>query len=476
MRLILILATAAALAGCATHFENTASQPGAKNAERRSLDVSRADRPQILVGISGGGSRAADLGWVILRDLGRYQYRADGQSRRLIDDVAIVSSVSGGSVIAAYFGLYGPERLDRFESEFLVQDNMATLGLDAANPITWMKLAVTGASRINVLEELFDQRLFHGEFLAALNQPGKPFVILNATDMASGEVFAFTPSRFDDICSDFDKERLSVGVAASAAFPIALSPVAFQNYSATVCRGQPVPLWITAHMTGRFGPYLNVEEYKRARYANDLRHGENAFRDIQYLYFLDGGLADNAGGHSLLTEIASPEGISGLVHRLNVGQVKRVVVLLINARSDPAQSSYTSDSRPGIVEMVKSVTSVPIDATTASVNSQMDVLVEQVRQAAKDAPPDALFGGLKVYSIQIDFDQLRSSDAEQRTLRDQVKEIPTTWTISQKDRETINKAGTLLLHQHPCFQRLLLDLKVQASFVDPAYAEAGCVP
>jgi len=478
------------VSGCAaTHFENFPLQGKPNNEERRRIDDSQKDRPQILVGISGGGSRAAALGWAVLRELSQYQYQSGGGTRRLVDDVTVVSSVSGGSVIAAYFGLYGPDKLDEFKPQFLTPDNMATLEGSAVNPITWFKLAISGASRIQVEEELFDRQVFHKRTFADLNQPGKPFIILNASDMASGEVFAFTPARFDDICSDFDQEPIAVGVAASAAFPIALTPVPFRNYSIgaaadashstspSTCKARPIPEWITEHITGKYGPYLDVEEYKRARYANDLRHGPDNFRQIDYLYFMDGGLADNVGVHSLLSEISSPEGISGLLFKLNTGTVRRVVVLLINARSDAASSVSTSPSLPGIIDMVGSVTSVPIDATTASVNAQMGVLVEQLRQAARGAPPDALFGQLKVYSIQIDFDQLRGNVAEQKELRDKVKVVPTAWTISADDLVTVEKAGRMLLDNHPCFQRLLLDLGASgAQFVDRTFAETGCSP
>jgi hypothetical protein len=43
--------------------------------------------------------------------------------------------------------------------------------------------------------------------LGVLRRPGAPLVVMNATDMESGEVFAFTPQRFDDLCSDPDHCR-----------------------------------------------------------------------------------------------------------------------------------------------------------------------------------------------------------------------------------------------------------------------------
>ena len=479
------------LQGCATRFENHPLPAGQSNPERRSVDVSHAERPLILVAISGGGSRAAALGWAVLRELRQFRYTtADGASRPLIEDIAVVSSVSGGSVIAAHFALNGPQGLDRFEPDFLAPDNTRTLGLQALDPLTWISLSVTGGSRSDLVEELLDRQLFNGKTFADLNQPGKPYLILNTTDMASGEVFAFTPQRFDDICSDLDAQHISTGVAASAAVPIVFTPVAFRNYSADRCAGRPVPTWVANRLKGRYAPYLNLDAFKLARYANDLRHGPDNFRQIDYLYFLDGGLADNLGLHGLLEAVSSPNAVpivappgaqagpsDTLLQAINSGRVKKIAVIVINARADPANGIYQSAERPGIVGMIGSVTSVPIDSASSGVNAQIEVLLSQFNAAGSGtggAPGDPQFAGLRVYNVAIDFDQLRASDPVQRALRDQAQAIPTLWTITKPNLDVIEQAGTMLLHQHPCFQRLLDDLAIPAAFIDPAFARAGC--
>jgi hypothetical protein len=124
--------------------------------------------------------------------------------------------------------------------------------------------------------------------------------------------------------------------------------------------------------------------------------------------------------------------------------------------------------------MIESVTSVPIDSTTASVSSQMEVLLAQLTAAGGGGAGDPQFQGLHIYGIQIDFDQLRASDPKERELRDKAKTIPTLWTISKDNRNVIEQVGTKLLHQHPCFQRLLIDMNVKADFVDPNFANIGC--
>jgi NTE family protein len=482
------LLTCLVLAGCATtRFENYPLAAKETNEERRAIDVSRSDRPLILVAISGGGSRAAALGWTVLRELSRFRYFSDGQTRRLTDDVGVVSSVSGGSVIAAHFALHGAEGLDGFAADFLEPDNMRTLELDALNPITWFSLAITGGARVDIVEELFDKQLFKNKTFAELNQRGKPFLILNATDMASGEVFAFTPKRFDDICSDFDKQPISAGVGASSAVPIAVSPVAMRNYSVEHCQGRSTPQWIRTRLEGRFAPYVNLEEFKLARYANDLRRGSDSGRQIEYLYLLDGGLADNLAIHGLLQTISSPyaapitaDPSSGLnedatiLEAINAGLIKKLAVIVINARADPPNDIYQRRSRPGVIGMIGSVTSIPINSASASVASQMELLLGQLDAAATAGTGNPGFTGLDVYAVQIDFDQLRVGDPKQRELRSKANLIPTLWTITEENRRVIEQAGTILLHQHPCFQRLLLDMSISADFVDPSFAKTGC--
>jgi len=462
---------------CAPYIENYPLNENTVNQERRVLGIKDKNRPTIVVAVSGGGSRASALGWTVLQELRRFNYSYGGHTHALVDDVDVISSVSGGSVIAAYYGLYGPERLDAFKTEFLEPDNMQTLGMDAVNPLTWFKIAISGSSSINEIEKLFDRQLFHGRTFADLNRPGKPLVILNSTDMAGGEIFTFTPGQFDDICSDFDRQAISAGVASSAAVPVVLTPVTLQNYSVSHCLGRPIPQWISQKFKHKLSPYLNIEEYKSARYANDLRHGPDIYRDIDYIHLLDGGLADNLGIHGLINSISSIQGPGELLRHINNGDIKKLVVLIINARSGNKNNPLDrSPDHPGLADMVSSVVSVPIDSASSTVNSLLDVLLAQISDASQLAPPDAEFGQMRVYPIVIDFDQLRDSDPGQKALQAQAKAVPTLWSISHENLDVIENAGQLLLHQHPCFQHLLMDLAINAPFIEADFAQAGCSP
>ena len=98
--------------GCAgTHFENAAMQAGEANPDRRSIDPATPDRPVILMTFSGGGSRAAALAESVLREMSQTSYAGVDGPHALTEDVKLISSVSGGSVTAAWFGLHrGPGR------------------------------------------------------------------------------------------------------------------------------------------------------------------------------------------------------------------------------------------------------------------------------------------------------------------------------------------------------------------------------
>src|SRR5271168_2485381 len=148
-----VLACALLCVSC-TSFENAPLRAGQNDNERRLQMARSPDEPFVLLAISGGGTRAAALGWSVLEKLKAVNYTtADGRSRRLIDDVAVVSSVSGGSVAAAYFGLRGPDGIDDMPARLFHRHNMRWLVLHALNPYTWIRLKSQGKSRIALEEE-----------------------------------------------------------------------------------------------------------------------------------------------------------------------------------------------------------------------------------------------------------------------------------------------------------------------------------
>ena len=76
-----------------------------------------------------------------------------------------------------------------------------------------------------------------------------------------------------------------------------------------------------------------------------------------------------------------------------------------------------------------------------------------------------------MYNIPVDFDQFLP---EQRQLQTAVKNIGTSWSLSPDQLQQAVEAGRLLLRQHPCFQRLLLDLNATTAPVAPQVVRNSC--
>ena len=80
--------------------------------------------PTILVAVtlSGGGARAAAFGFGVLTEMQETRFQWNGHSTTLLDATDVVSGVSGGSIVAAYFAAHGIDGLPRFEQDFLRQN------------------------------------------------------------------------------------------------------------------------------------------------------------------------------------------------------------------------------------------------------------------------------------------------------------------------------------------------------------------
>src|SRR5205807_10638224 len=115
---MLVAAAVGGLAGCAAPVFNPATNEPLSAATPRNMgaltDFLREN--SIVLSFSGGGLRATAFAHGVLTALESVK-TADGD---LLDDVALIGSVSGSSLAAAYYGVYGRERLARFRSEVLL--------------------------------------------------------------------------------------------------------------------------------------------------------------------------------------------------------------------------------------------------------------------------------------------------------------------------------------------------------------------
>jgi len=148
-----------------------------------------------------------------------------------------------------------------------------------------------------------------------------------------------------------------------------------------------------------------------------------------------------------------------VLHAINEGKIRRLVVIVVNARSDPPNKLYQQPQQPGVVPQIQAVTSVPIDANTANSQTALSALLTEFAQAAAGAGNQAKFGGMLVYGVTVDYDQIPADTPAHRALRDTAKDVPTSWTLTGPQLQVTEEAGRFLLRRHPCYRALLADLR-----------------
>src|SRR5262247_3905226 len=247
----------------------------------------------VILAFSGGGTRAAAFSYGLLEALQAVAYpRAGGPARSLLEDVDVISSVSGGSFTAAHYALFGPSGFKQFEEDFLYRNIQGKLILKVLAPWNWFRLMRSDYSRIDMAAELYDDVVFHGATFGTLLERApdrRPYVLLNATDMTVGARFEFTQDQFDLLCSDLSQVPVARGVAASSAFPVLLSPMTLHNYAGGApCDDFRPPRWLTNGLE-------SADQPRRMALARNLLSYRTRAQDQPYVHLLDGGLSDNIG-------------------------------------------------------------------------------------------------------------------------------------------------------------------------------------
>ncbi len=172
--------------------------------------------PRIGLALSGGGFRAAFFHLGVLKRL---------EELGLLDKVDVISAVSGGAIVGAYYGLNAKRDLEGLIEEFRqgTQSNIRTLYL--LKSLT-LPVLPRRRGRTFYLERLLDSRFFRGKRIADLC--ARPHLIINATNLATGRNWKFSRRWMGDYrfgFTDGDEVRVATAVSASAAVPVVFSPV-----------------------------------------------------------------------------------------------------------------------------------------------------------------------------------------------------------------------------------------------------------
>lgn len=307
----------------------------------------------IGLAFSGGGMRATAFAYGMLQEL---QATQTGTPNGLLDNVRLVSGVSGGSVMAAQLGLKGPQGLQGFREAFLTTDAEAYMTTSGLNPLTIAKGIAGGVNGRDTFGRTLDETLFKGATFADLRQ-SRIKTWINATDMANNTPFLFSPETFDALCSDLSKVKLSEAVAASAAYPLVFTPIVLEAHH-DQCAYQE-PDWLTA---ARYNPEATAAMRAHARALESYTNPS----EVKFVKLLDGGITDNFGTTGLAVERARAQVPYAPLTAEEAVNLKRMLFLVANAGVEKDYDWTQKVAGPGGVNLAMSIATSAMSAASRS--------------------------------------------------------------------------------------------------------------
>ena len=451
----------ALLAGCAHYPPNdplTAHRPDGGYRFGENPAGTNTNSLFVCLAFSGGGTRAAALSYGVLEKLRDTRIRWKGVEKRLLDEVDCISSISGGSFTAAYYGLFGERLFSDFRPRFLDRNIQSELVWQVANPLNWFRLASPTFSRIDLAAELYDETVFDNRRFADLPPRERgPFVMINATNLVNGGRFEFTQDEFDLLGSDLATYPVARAVAASSAFPFLLSPVSLINHPAPPGYTPPRDL------TNALNDYgTNRRRYQWAR--DRIAYLDKEARP--FVHLMDGGLADNIG---LRGVESAYQRSSGRINRLiNDGAIEKLVIIIVNARTEDQDSLSSDESPPGLKTVAFKTATISLDNYSFETVEFMKELRRERVQAEKNlaacqerldrcpgSPPLPTFTApLDPYVVEVNFEALPDPDRRRQFLS-----LPTSFSLTRQQIDDLIGVSGELLDSSADFRALLQGLQ-----------------
>lgn len=289
----------------------------------------------VILALSGGGSRAAVLSSRVMLEL-ETVFSSDGLN--ILEEVDIISSVSGGSLPAAYYAISqdpisqdekGTEVCETCSGRYWDSSTVNNL-MQKNYTLRWFgnwfwpdniaKYWFTAYDRSDIMaqtfaDNLYDQGVFGFDLTFANINPERPNLIINSTngtanststsdDKKFSKVFTFTNDHFRKYaCSDIYQYEISRAVMASASFPAVFNFMTLQDYH---------------------------QDQKDQCPSNN-----NGIKNDKYIHVFDGGNADNLGLLSTQKIIDK-----------NSKNYKRIIVILVDAFTESSGvSNEEADAR-----------------------------------------------------------------------------------------------------------------------------------
>ncbi len=413
-----------------------------------------SDSVFLLLTFSGGGTRAAALAYGVLEELRKTEILIEGRKRRLLDEVDLISSVSGGSFTAGYYGLFGDRIFEDFENKFLKKNiQRGLISRVFFNPVNWFRLSSGTFDRSDLAAEYYDKAIFEGGTFGDMAARKGPLILINATDMTYGTRLGFTQDMFDYICSDLSSFPVARAAAASSAVPMALTSISLRNYAGTC--GYNLPEDLREMLKSR---ELSARQFYLAN--NFAVYSDSTKKP--YIHLVDGGVADNLGLRALLDRLILLEDLPDSIKGTPMENVRKVVLIVVNAEKKTDSKWDKLASPPSLGAMFSSYTGVAIERynheTLALLKETVKPWADQVtKQRCKDravSTEPGSCGDIRFYVVEVKFDALKE-EAD----RTYFGGLPTSFKLTPEEVDRIRDAAHRILFESREFKKLLDDLR-----------------
>ena len=299
--------------------------------------------------------------------------------------------------------------------------------------------------------EYYDHLLFKGATFADLTpRPGRPFLIVNATDLAIGARFEFTQDQFDLLQSDLSKFPIARAVAASAAFPPYLGPVVLKNYSAD--HPVPEPEWIQS-------AFSNSAASSRLK---DLALQERSYVDgdrRKFIHLVDGGIADNLGLRGPVERAIKLEE-SVMTPQATVSIPRRLAIIVVDASTEPDYGWDSKDWTLGLGTVMHSVAHVTgnrYSFETIELFKEVSARLDREREVARLRAGKSPSAEIETYIVELHFNQL-ADESDRRFFNS----VPTSLQLPSKTVDRLCQLAARQLADNVEFRRLVSDLRNQS--------------
>ncbi len=412
----------------------------------------------VILAFSGGGTRAAAFSYGVLESLRDIEVTTRAGARsRLLDEVDLITGVSGGSFTALAYGLYGNRVFGTFEDDFLKRDVQGALIRRIFNPQNWPALWSAAWGRSELAAQLYDEILFHGATFSDLERSGGPVIAVGATELSTGARMVFLPQNFDLMCADLGSFRLSRAAAASSAVPVVLSPVTINNYGGTC--GYREPSWLRAFAQQPNPPRPAGRTLRRLQELEEL---DDASED-RYFHLVDGAVSDNLGLRGVLDYLEAFEALRLAGKPTPLDHVRRIIIFVVNSASSPSFDWNAKEASPSALSILVKASGVPVDRyANESIELLRDIDARwSAERTIRDSPAfdnrrDPAVSWIDsapaadIYAIEVSFRVV--SDSRERAY---LNDLPTSFALPAEAVDRLRAAARRIILSSPDFQQML---------------------